>query len=280
MGTLYLVGTPIGNMEDMTFRAVRVLSAVSVIAAEDTRTTGKLLKRYAIETPLVSYHEFSGSEKVAELVSRLDSADIALVSDAGMPSISDPGYRLVRAAIDAGTTVTPIPGASAVTTALIASGLPTDSFLFLGFLPRQQNARRAALQDVAPLTHTLIVYESPNRLAALLQDVATVLGERQLCVARELTKLYEELFRGTPAAALAHFGGDKVRGEVTVVIAGAESDSAEWDEERVRAALSAEMARGTSRKDAAAQIAAMSGWRKRRVYNLSLTLALKTSEVS
>ncbi|MCO5184417.1 MAG: 16S rRNA (cytidine(1402)-2'-O)-methyltransferase [Anaerolineae bacterium] len=273
MGNLYLVGTPIGNLEDMTFRAVRVLHEVSVIAAEDTRTTGKLLKRYAIETPLVSYHEFSGPEKVAELVARLASADVALVSDAGMPSISDPGYRLVRAAIDAGINVIPIPGPSAVSTALIASGLPTDSFLFLGFLPRQQKARRAALQDAAPLPHTLIVYESPNRLTALLEDIAAVLGQRQLCVARELTKLYEELVRGTPAAALAHFGSEQVRGEVTVVIAGAEPDSAEWDENQVRAALAAALTDGLSRKDAAAQVAAVAGWRKRHVYDLSLTLS-------
>jgi 16S rRNA (cytidine1402-2'-O)-methyltransferase len=270
MGTLYLVGTPIGNMEDMTFRAVRVLSEVSLIAAEDTRTTGKLLKRYEIATPLASYHEFSGSDKVAQLVERLISADIALVSDAGMPSISDPGYRLVRAAIDAGITIVPIPGASAVTTALIASGLPTDSFLFLGFLPRQQQARCSALQEIANLPYTLIVYESPNRLAALLGDVAAVLGARQLCVAREVTKLYEEFVRGTALEALAHFGDNKVRGEITVLIAGAEPDSAEWDEARVKEALSAEIAQGTSRKDAVVRVTALSGWRKRRVYDLAL----------
>lgn len=273
MGTLYLVGTPIGNLEDITFRAVRTLRDVDVIAAEDTRTTGRLLAHYDIATPLVSYHEFSGPEKIAQLVGRLASADIALVSDAGMPGISDPGYRLVRAAVDAGARVEPVPGPSAATAALIGSGLPTDSYLFLGFLPRKQQARRTALQDVAQLPYTLIVYESPKRLIALLDDIGAVLGARPLCVAREVTKLYEEFVRGTAQDARAHFAAGRVRGEVTVVIGGADPDapdSAEWDEARVLAQVSAEMARGLSRKEAATLVAAASGWRKRRIYNLTL----------
>ncbi len=268
--TLYLVGTPIGNMEDITLRALRTLREVSLIAAEDTRTTGRLLQHHGIETPLVSFHEYSGEGRIAELVERLATGDVALVSDAGMPGLSDPGYRLVQAALEAGITVSPIPGPSAAVSALISSGLPTDSFLFLGFLPRQSKARRDALQEIATLPHTIVLYEAPHRLRALLEDIQAVLGERQLVVARELTKLYEEIWRGTPSAALEHFTEGAIRGEITLVIAGANPEELVWDEAAVRRAMDEQLAQGLRRKEAAAIVAQRSGWRPRDVYDLSI----------
>jgi len=272
MGTLYVVGTPIGNMEDITLRALRVLREVSLIAAEDTRTTGRLLQHHAVETPLISYHDFSDEQRLQELIERLHGADVALVSDAGMPGLSDPGYRLVQAAHEAGIPVSPIPGPSAAITALVSSGLPTDAFLFLGFLPRQAAARRAALAEVRDLPYTLVLYEAPHRLLRLLADVEAVLGDRRLVVARELTKLYEEIWRGTASAAQAHFGADRVRGEITLVIAGASPGATVWDEAAVRDALREAIAAGQPRKQAAAAVAELSGWRKKELYELSLQL--------
>lgn len=267
---LYLVSTPIGNLEDMTFRAVRVLREVALIAAEDTRHSGKLLKHFEIETPLTSFHEYSDESKLGELIGRLATEDIALITDAGTPAISDPGYRLVRAALDAGVVVTPIPGANAATTALVASGLPTDRFLFVGFLPNKQQARRAALAELSAETATLILYESPKRLTKLLADAQQTLGDRDCCVARELTKLHEELFRGTLSAARGHFA-DSTRGEITVVIAGRrESADDIWTEERVIAAVGKLIASGVSRKQASAEVAAQSGWRAKQIYRLTL----------
>ena len=270
MFTLYLVGTPIGNLEDITLRALRVLREVRVIAAEDTRTTGRLLKHYEIDTPLISFHEYSGEGRVAELVQRLMQGDVALVTDAGMPGLSDPGYRLVQAALEAGVTVSPIPGPSAVVTALVSSGLPSDSFLFLGFLPRQRKARREALKQVARQPRTLVAYEAPHRLLPFLEDVMASLGDRQLTVARELTKLYEEIWRGMASEALAHFTEGEVRGEITVVIAGVDPDTLVWDEAAVRRAMDEQLAQGVRRKEAAAQVAEQAGWRTRDVYDLSV----------
>jgi 16S rRNA (cytidine1402-2'-O)-methyltransferase len=272
MGALYVVGTPIGNLEDITLRALRVLREVSLIAAEDTRTTGRLLRHHAIETPLVSYHDFSDEQRLQELIEHLHGADVALVSDAGMPGLSDPGYRLVQAAHQAGIRVSPIPGPSAAITALVSSGLPTDTFLFLGFLPRQSSARRRALEEIRHLPYTLVVYEAPHRLLKLLADVQVVLGDRHLVVARELTKLYEEIWRGTASAAQARFGADRVRGEITLIISGASAEATVWDETAVRAALSAAIAQGQPRKEAAAAVAEISGWRKKELYELSLNL--------
>jgi 16S rRNA (cytidine1402-2'-O)-methyltransferase len=273
MPVLYLVGTPIGNLEDMTLRAIRILKEVALIAAEDTRTTGRLLQHYDIKTPLTSYHEYTKPERIEQLVAQLASEDVALVSDAGMPGLSDPGYRLVQATIEQGIKVVPIPGPSAAVSALISSGLPTDSFLFLGFLPRQKKARRSALAEVAALPYTLVLYEAPHRLLALLADIVDVLGARQVVIGRELTKLYEEIWRGTVLEAADYFGQDKVRGEVTVVIAGAEESKPVWDEDAVRAAVLQAIEQGASRKDAAAQIAEQSGWRKRDVYKLTLSFS-------
>ena len=270
MPTLFLVGTPIGNLEDITLRALRVLREVALIAAEDTRTTGRLLKHYEIDTPLTSFHEYSDEGRIAELVERLAQGDVALVSDAGMPGLSDPGYRLVQAALEAGITVSPIPGPSAVVTAIVSSGLPSDSFLFLGFLPRQQKARREALAEAGRLPQTLVVYEAPHRLLVFLKDVIEVLGDRQVVVARELTKLYEEIWRGPASRAQVHFAEKQVRGEITVVIAGASEEALLWDEDAVRRAMEEELAQGVRRKEAAARVAQRSGWRPREVYDLSL----------
>ncbi len=271
MATLYIVGTPIGNREDITLRALRVLGEVGLIAAEDTRHTGRLLKHYDIDTPLISYHEHNEVERTPELLARLETTAIALVADAGMPTISDPGYRLVVAASAAGFPVVPIPGPTAVMAALAGSGLPTDSFLFLGFLPRREQARREALQQVADLPYTLILYEAPQRLAALLGDVLTVLGDRPVAVCRELTKLHEEIRRGPAGEVLAYFAAGEVKGEVTVVIGGAPAQSGEpWTDEAVVAAVQTLIAEGVTRKEAAGQVAAASGRRKRDVYQLSL----------
>lgn len=222
MPSLYVVATPIGNLEDVTLRALRVLKEVSLIAAEDTRKTRRLLTRYGITTPLTSYYEHNKLTKLGYIMERLETGDVALVSEAGMPGISDPGYELVAAVIAGGMAVVPIPGASAVVTALAVSGLPTDRFTFLGFLPPRAAARRRFLQGVAEEPGTLVLYEAPHRLAASLQDILATLGDRPAAVCRELTKLHEEIFRGTVSQALAHFSAP--RGEFTLVIAGSKSE--------------------------------------------------------
>jgi 16S rRNA (cytidine1402-2'-O)-methyltransferase len=222
VGTLYVVGTPIGSLEDVTLRALRVLRSVPVIAAEDTRVTRVLLRAYDIHTPLVSFHEFSSPARRGRLVDRLDQGDVALVTDAGMPGISDPGFPLVRDALAAGHDVVPVPGPSAVIAALAAAGLPTHAFCFHGFLPRTSAQRRRFFGQAAPGEQTLVVFESPHRLPAALADLVEVVGPlRRLAVARELTKKFEEVFRGTAAEAVDHFRHHPPRGECTLVIAGA-----------------------------------------------------------
>ncbi|MGC8825740.1 MAG: 16S rRNA (cytidine(1402)-2'-O)-methyltransferase [Anaerolineae bacterium] len=279
MGTLYLVATPIGNLEDITLRALRVLKEVPLIAAEDTRTTRKLLARYGISTPLVSFHEHSPPARLAELLQALQQGDVAVVSEAGMPGISDPGYRLVQEALAAGFPVVPIPGPSAVTTALAASGLPADRFLFLGFLPARASARRKALADTAPLPYTLVCFEAPHRLLETLEDALEILGDRRLAIARELTKVHEEFWRGTLGQALEHFRAQAPRGEFTLVIAGAGEERAaagRWSEEQVRQELGRLLAEGISLKEAARHVAGQAGWSRREVYQLGLeTLAKK-----
>lgn len=270
MPTLYLVGTPIGNLEDISLRALRILAEVDLIAAEDTRTTGRLLKKYDIDTPMISYHEYSSVGRVAKLVRTLETADVALVSEAGMPGLSDPGYRLVQGAIAAGLKVVPIPGPSAVTTALIASGLPTDKFLFLGFAPRQQTARLSALSEVASLPYTIVFYESPHRLLAFLADLEQVFGDRRLSVGRELTKMHEEIWIGSISEAIVYFDQTKIKGEFTLVVEGAQNDALRWSEAEVRSAITAALAEGVRRKEAVARIAEESGWPKRDIYELSL----------
>jgi 16S rRNA (cytidine1402-2'-O)-methyltransferase len=227
VGTLYVVGTPIGNLEDITLRAIRVLREVSLIAAEDTRTTRVLMRAHQIDTPLVSFHEFSGPSRVRRLVERLEQEDLALVSDAGMPGLSDPGYPLIRAALAADHAVVSIPGASAILAALVSSGLPMHSFHFLGFLPRKSGQRRRALAAVAEEEATLVAFESPHRLAASLADAAAVLGDRPMAAARELTKKFEEVARGTIGELKARFEQEAPRGEFTLVFGGRTRNNAE-----------------------------------------------------
>jgi 16S rRNA (cytidine1402-2'-O)-methyltransferase len=224
-GVLYVVATPIGNLEDITYRAVRILREVDLIACEDTRQTRKLLEHYGIEKPTVSYHDYNEQERAQELVVKLQQGlSIAQVSDAGMPGISDPGYRVVKLAIEQGITVIPVPGASALVTALAASGLPTDAFEFRGFLPAKSGQRRTALESLRDVQHTVVFYEAPHRILESLQELVGILGaERQVVIARELTKLHEEFIRGAAREILKSLEGRELRGEITVLIGKAET---------------------------------------------------------
>lgn len=267
-GTLYIVPTPLGNLEDITLRALRVLRSVSLVATEDTRTTGKLLKHFEISCPMLSYFEHSGPAQIAKIIQHLQNGDVALVSEAGTPLLSDPGYRLVQAAIAASVPVVPLPGASAVTTALSASGLPTDRFTFLGFLPRKTGERQRLLKSVARQPETLIFFESPHRLLHALQDMETCLGpERAVAVCRELTKLYQEIWRGTVAQAFSEWQTREPRGEFTLVVAGVPA-APEWTAAQVERALAAALADGATAKDAVRSVTGQSGWPKRKVYQL------------
>ena len=268
MGTLYVVGTPIGNLEDISLRALRILRQVDLIAAEDTRTTRKLLARYGIETPLTSYHEHNKLTKLDYLLETLRQKDVALVSEAGMPGLSDPGYELIRAAIERGIPVVPVPGPSALVTALVVSGLPTDSFVYLGFLPRRREERRRLLESVARERRTLVAFEAPHRLLATLADLKEVLGDRRIAIARELTKVHEEVWRGTTGEALARFEEAPPRGEFTLVIEGAKE--ARWDKDRVRQALRRMLGEGVGTREAVKAVAELAGWPKREVYELAL----------
>lgn len=221
MGTLYVVSTPIGNLEDITLRALRVLREVQVIAAEDTRHTRRLLQRHAIDTPCIAYHEHNKLSRLDDILTELVTGDVALVSDAGTPTLSDPGLELIQACIEAGFAVVPVPGASALLTALAGAGLPVLPCYVVGFLPRRKPERRAMLAQLASLPATLVCYEAPHRLLATLRDLYEVLGDRQLVVARELTKLHEQWLRTTVGGALEHFSHTPPRGEITLVIAGA-----------------------------------------------------------
>lgn len=271
MGVLYVVATPIGNLEDITLRALRVLREVQLIAAEDTRTTAKLLTRYDIHTPMISFFEHNELVRQEEILHALETQDVALVSEAGMPTISDPGYRLVQAVIAAGIPVQVVPGPSAVLAALAVSGLPTDSFVFLGFLPRRRLTRQRTLASIREIPRTIICFETPHRLLAALEDIYTICGDRQLVVACELTKRYEEIWRGTVHDALTHFRKTTPRGEFTLVLAGA-SDREEltWEESRVRRVLCEMLRSGLSHRDAVSQVARMAHWPKRAVYRLAL----------
>jgi 16S rRNA (cytidine1402-2'-O)-methyltransferase len=269
MGTLFLVATPIGNLEDVTLRALRVLKEVDLIAAEDTRTARKLLSRYDIHTPLIAYNDRNKRQRTPAVLERLAQGDVALVSEAGTPAISDPGQDLVRAAYDAGARVVPVPGPSAITTALAASGLPTRAFTYLGFLPRQPGARRRLLQSLADREETLVAFEAPHRLPATLADLREMLGDRQVAVCRELTKLYEEVFRGTVHEALTHFV--EPRGEFTLVIAGAPASSVAEDvPNRAVAEMRRLRAEGVGAQEAVARLSRRYGLPRRRLYRLWL----------
>lgn len=268
MGTLYLVATPIGNLEDITTRALRILREVPWIAAEDTRRTGTLLHHFGIRKRLISYHAHSKPGKLERLLGLLDVGDLALVSDAGTPGLNDPGYELVRAALERGHLVSPIPGPSAPVAALVASGLPTDTFLYLGYLPGKKTERRRRLESVADLPYTLILLEAPHRLLAALADLQEVLGDRPVAVARELTKLHEEIFRGSTSQARAHFQDRQPRGELTLVVAGYRPAAESWSTEQVQAAIREKISEGIPPAAIAARLAAESGWPRREIYRL------------
>ena len=266
MATLYLVATPIGNLEDITFRALRILREAPLIAAEDTRMARRLLEHFEIRRGgITSYNEHNSRAKLPSLLLALGEGDVALVSDAGMPGISDPGHDLVLAAIAAGHEVVPVPGASAVLAAVAASGLPSRRFHYLGFLPRQRGPRRAALAEAAKSGDTLVVFESPHRVRATLEDVREALGERQVAVARELTKLHEEIWRGTVSDALAHF--EEPRGEFTLVIEGGAPPEA-TDAASLEAAMGELRASGARAKDAIASLAERFALSRREAYRL------------
>ena len=270
MGTLYLVGTPIGNLEDISLRALRILREVTLIAAEDTRRAHILVRHYEIKTPITSYFEGNKLTKLATVLEALDEGDVALVSEAGMPGLSDPGYELICAAIERGYRVTSIPGPSAPVTALVVSGLPSDSFIFLGFLPRRQSERSKMLAAVAQERRTLVAFEAPHRLRKSLADIEAELGDRPMAACREMTKLYEEVWRGTVAQARVQFDKVEPRGEFTLVIGGGSADSERWDEARVRSALNELLAQGLRRSIAARRVATISGWKRSDVYTLGL----------
>jgi 16S rRNA (cytidine1402-2'-O)-methyltransferase len=265
-GILHLVATPIGNLEDITFRAVRVLKEADLIACEDTRQTRKLLDHYGIATPTVSYHQHNEAERAAELAARLlGGARIALVSDAGMPLVSDPGFRVVQAAIAAGVAVEPVPGPSAVLAALAASGLGTDAFHFAGFLPAKQGQRRKTLEALRHEPATLIFYEAPHRILETLRAVVEVLGPRPVVVARELTKMHEEFLRGTAAEVTAALASrPMVKGEITLLVARAAEPQP--DDTPLEEAVAACMREGMSRMDAIKSVARRRGLPKREVY--------------
>lgn len=279
MGTLYVVGTPIGNLEDITLRALRVLKEVDLIAAEDTRKTLKLLSRYEIHKPLESYHRHSGAPKVERLLEVLQSKDVALVSEAGMPGISDPGEPLIAAALKQGLLVVPIPGPTALASALVVSGLPSDRFLFLGFLPRVPSDRRRSLKAVASIPFTLVLYEAPHRLLACLDDLESVLGDRPAAAARELTKLHEEVVRGRISEIAATFRQRPPRGEFTLVI-GPFEEVAETPEQVAQFAVDlAEAARrlraeGVAGKDGVKRLMETTGVGRRAAYQAWLESAV------
>ncbi|MBM3948528.1 MAG: 16S rRNA (cytidine(1402)-2'-O)-methyltransferase [SAR202 cluster bacterium] len=272
--TLYVVATPIGNLEDISQRAVRVLGEVGLIAAEDARVTRKLLGRYGLTTRLTSYREANKRAKQGELLAELAESDVALVCDAGTPGISDAGAELVRAAAEAGAAVVAIPGASAVTTAIAASGIAAGGgYVFLGFLPRQPGERRRLLAGVASERRALVCFETPQRVAAALRDIQDALSDRGIAVCRELTKLHEEVFRGRVSEAIAHFA--EPRGEFTLVIEGA-TDAAAADrpsEEAVARRLAELRAGGASAKDAVAAVSAEFGVPRRKAYEMWLESA-------
>jgi 16S rRNA (cytidine1402-2'-O)-methyltransferase len=274
VGTLYLVSTPIGNLEDISARALRILREVQLIAAEDTRVTRRLLSHFDVHARLVSYFEHNKLTKLDSILAALDAGDVALVSDAGTPALNDPGYELVRAALDAGHGVSPVPGPASPIAALIASGLPTDSFLFLGYLPRAASARKTELEKVADLPYTLIFLESPHRLPDALRDIQAALGDRRIAVARELTKLHEEVWRGTISKAIEHF--QEPRGEFVLVLEGnLRAETTKWSEEELVGAIRTELDRGESPSVLAAKLADSSGWRRRDVYALTIKLEPK-----
>lgn len=275
-GTLYIVATPIGNLEDITLRALRVLKEVALIAAEDTRVTRKLLSHYDIHTPMTAYHQHSRGKRSEEIIERLESGeDVALVSDAGTPGISDPGHELIRMAIDADIPIVSVPGPTAMITALVVSGLPTAHFAFDGFPPRKDNERRAFFRGLRADTRTLVLYESPLRLVSTLKAALTELGDRRAAVVREATKMFEEVNRGGISDIIARYTERKPRGEVTIIIEGAGSEEkavGQVDSVSVEDRLRQLIGEGMTERDAIRQAAAELKLPRREVYAVAIAM--------
>ena len=265
---LYLVATPIGNLEDITLRALRILREAGLIAAEDTRTTGNLLKHFEIDTPLVSFFEHSRALCEDYILAQLEHCSVALVSEAGMPGISDPGYELVVKAIEKGIRVIPVPGASAVIAAMAASGLPSDRFCYLGFLPRKKAERRRLLLSVIHEPGSIVLFEAPHRLISSLNDIIAVLGDRQITVAREITKVYEEFFRGRASEAVKHFVSP--RGEFTLVVSGGRATGNLEITPEIAGYIKELKQTGIKARDGVNQVAVETGLNRRNVYRVWL----------
>ena len=270
MSTLYVVATPIGNLEDITLRALRILGEVGLIAAEDTRTTRKLLNHYGIRTPLVSFHEHNKAARLPTILEAVKSKDVALVSEAGVPTVSDPGRELVRRALETGVSVVPAPGPSALITALSISGMFADSFVFLGFIPRRKKDRLRLLESLSAESRTLVAFEAPHRLRQTLEDMRSTWADRSIVLCRELTKVYEEVYRGAIAGALEQF--TKPRGEFTLVIEGGKETKAKPDESWVGSELARLKAEGLRARDAVDAVAGASGLPRQIVYGCWLAL--------
>jgi 16S rRNA (cytidine1402-2'-O)-methyltransferase len=269
-GTLYIVATPIGNLEDITLRAIRTLKDVDIIAAEDTRHTQTLLRHFTINTPLTSYHDHNERAKTGQVVARLERGEsVALVSDAGTPGISDPGYRLVLEATRLGIRVVPIPGPTALIGALSASGLPTDGFNFRGFLPARKRERRSKLQELRLERYSIVVYETPHRLKESLDDIREILGDRRMVLGREITKIHEEFLRGRISEVIAEVSRRDIRGEVTLIIEGC-SDVDPPSEEALRQEIAKLLADGLRVKEVAEVLGEKYGYSKRQIYGLAM----------
>ena len=264
MPNLYVVATPIGNLEDITLRALRLLREVELIAAEDTRRTKRLLTTYGIKTPVTSYHEHNKWTKLDFILGYLEKGDVALVSNAGMPGISDPGYELITAAHQRGIPVVPVPGPSVVITALAISGLPTDRFVYLGFLPHKGADRRRRLESAVDETGTIVIFEAPHRMRAALNDILAILGDREVAVCRELTKIHEEVFRGSVSQAIARF--TEPRGEFTLVIAGKQERGKPELTEDIKGQLRDMRLSGVTAKEAVSRVAEATGLSKKEIY--------------
>jgi 16S rRNA (cytidine1402-2'-O)-methyltransferase len=270
VGNLYIVATPIGNLEDITLRAIRILGEVELIAAEDTRHTRQLLSHYDIQTPLTSYHEHSKPQKREKILKALEHADVALVSDAGTPGLNDPGYPLISEAITAGHNIVPVPGPSAPIAALTASGLPTAAFVFLGYIPRKHGERNSLFESLKSETRSAILFEVPSRIVGSMEHLMEILGsDRPIVLGRELTKMYEEFIRGSLSEVLANLRAAGPRGEFTIILGGAPGTE-RWSEQQVRSAFERELAGGASRTEAARAVSALSGWSRKQIYRIGL----------
>lgn len=272
--TLYLVPTPIGNLKDMTFRAIEVLRQVSLILSEDTRVSGKLLKHYEINTPQQAFHEHNQEEKLPQVLRILETQDVALISDAGTPGISDPGFSLVHAAAARDIQVIALPGATALIPALVASGLSINQFTFLGFLPKKNSQKLAVLETYQNSPMTLALYESPYRLVETLKVLEQVLGDRRVSIAREISKIYETHYRSRLSQAIKFFSHNQLPGEIVIIIAGEETDKLiDWTDEQVLRALKTELSSGVGLNQAAKNIAQLSGRKKSSLYQLGLDIS-------